>query len=411
VFSVDGNGKVTGDGSGLTNVTASTFTNSIPESQVTNLVSDLASKLTAASPLNAANLTGTVPSANLSGTYAISISGNANTATTAGSAGTAATAGDASNLGGQPAANYARLDIGNAFSGNQTVTGFVNATSSTGDAVVGTSTGGNSGVSGSGATGVVGTANGSVGSIGVRGDAAVVDGNIHFGVKGTAADPNSIAGVFDSTGAGTAKILSGQKNGTEVFSVDANGKITGDGSGLTNVAASTFTNSIPESQVTNLTSDLASKLTAASPLNAANLTGTVSSANLSGTYNININGSAASAGTAGTAGSATNFSGSLAGDVTGGQSTTTVAKINGTPLGTLGGATNGQTLTWNGSEWVPAAPASTGAPTILSGFCTGVATVSTLGFAGLGGPASGQTSEACADTMTVANRRLRSRST
>src|SRR5205823_11027068 len=113
VFSVDGNGKVTGDGSGLTNVSAGTFTGNITESQVTNLTGDLASKLTAASPLNAANLTGTVPSSNLSGTYAINISGNANTATTAGSSGTAATAGDASNLGGQPASNYARLDIGN----------------------------------------------------------------------------------------------------------------------------------------------------------------------------------------------------------------------------------------------------------------------------------------------------------
>jgi hypothetical protein len=619
VFSVAANGdvtgkKFTGDGSGLTNVSAGTFTGSINESQVTNLTSDLASKLTAASPLNAANLTGTVPTANLSGTYTININGNATTATTAGSAATAGTAGDSSNLGGVPAASYARRDTANTFTGDQTVTGFLNATSSTGDAVVGTSTGGNAGVSGSGANGVVGTANGSVGSIGVRGDAAVVDGNIHFGVKGTAADPNSIAGVFDSTGAGTAKILSGQKNGTEVFSVDANGKVTGDGSGLTNVSAGTFTGSITESQVTNLTSDLASKLTAASPLNAANLTGTVPSGNLSGSYNIsvtsaltagsattatsagtaaalqgtavsntaptngqvlqynstntqwqpaditgsfiqngtsqqttasfnidgtgvlggsltaggailpltaagnskpsfpldfkatgntgtsntfrllangtgatpvfdfqtcsgtsctpsstglsidntgkvtfasgqtfpgtqtltagtgisivsnainntgvtsltgtanqisvsggtgavtlslpttvavNITGSAGSAGTATTAG---NFTGSLAGDVTGGQGTTTVGKINGTSLGTLSGATNGQTLTWNGSAWVPATPAATGAPAILTGWCTGAATVGTLGFSGLGGPATAQTSQACADTMTV----------
>ena len=173
-------------------------------------------------------ISGTITSGQAApGLYGIDISGNANTATTAGSAGTAAfatSAGNANNLGGQPATSYARLDTNNAFSGDQTVTGFVNATSSAGDAIVGTSTGGNSGVSGTGASGVVGTANGSVGSIGVRGDAAVVDGNVHFGVKGTAADPNSIAGVFDSTGAGTAKVLSGQKNGTEVFSVAANGE-------------------------------------------------------------------------------------------------------------------------------------------------------------------------------------------
>ena len=50
----------------------------------------------------------------------------------------------------------------------------------------------------------------------------------------------------------------------------------------------------------------------------------------------------------------------LAGDVTGPSSANTVAKINGSPLGTTTGATTGYVLTWNGSAWVPAAGASGG---------------------------------------------------
>src|SRR6266540_632335 len=117
-------------------------------------------------------------------------------------------------------------------------------------------------------------------------------------------------------------------------------KFTGDGSGLTNVSAGTFTGSITESQVTNLTSDLASKLTAASPLNAANLTGSVPSANLSGTYGINISGSAASAATAGTATTAT--------------SAGTAAALQGTAVSNTA-PTNGQVLQYNSTntQWQP----------------------------------------------------------
>ena len=43
----------------------------------------------------------------------------------------------------------------------------------------------------------------------------------------------------------------------------------------------------------------------------------------------------------------------MGGDVTGNSATSTVAKINGTTLGTLSGATSGQALAWNGSSWVP----------------------------------------------------------
>ena len=50
----------------------------------------------------------------------------------------------------------------------------------------------------------------------------------------------------------------------------------------------------------------------------------------------------------------------LAGDVTGPSSSNTVAKINGSPLGTTTGATTGQYLAWNGSAWVPTTAAAGG---------------------------------------------------
>jgi hypothetical protein len=46
----------------------------------------------------------------------------------------------------------------------------------------------------------------------------------------------------------------------------------------------------------------------------------------------------------------------IAGDVTGTLAATTVAKINGSPLGTTTTAISGQVLTFNGTSWVPYAP-------------------------------------------------------
>jgi hypothetical protein len=50
----------------------------------------------------------------------------------------------------------------------------------------------------------------------------------------------------------------------------------------------------------------------------------------------------------------------LAGDVTGVSNANTVAKINGSPLGTTTGATTGYVLTWNGTAWAPAAVGGSG---------------------------------------------------
>src|SRR5262249_3101155 len=72
---------------------------------------------------NGAGLTNINPANISAGTANISILGNAATATSANVANSALDATNADNLGNVAAANYARLDIGNAFTGNQSVNG------------------------------------------------------------------------------------------------------------------------------------------------------------------------------------------------------------------------------------------------------------------------------------------------
>jgi uncharacterized repeat protein (TIGR03803 family) len=75
---------------------------------------------------NGSSLTNINPANIAMGTANISILGNAATATsamTATLANSALDATNADNLGGVPAASFARLDIGNAFTGNQSVSG------------------------------------------------------------------------------------------------------------------------------------------------------------------------------------------------------------------------------------------------------------------------------------------------
>ncbi len=73
----------------------------------------------------------------------------------------------------------------------------------------------------------------------------------------------------------------------------------------------------------------------------------------------NINGNAATADNATSATTATNFSGSLSGDVTGAQSNTAVSKIQGMPVN-LTGCADGQVLKRSGGTWVCAADDNTG---------------------------------------------------
>ena len=66
----------------------------------------------------------------------------------------------------------------------------------------------------------------------------------------------------------------------------------------------------------------------------------------------------------------------LSGDATGPSNANTVAKINGSPLGTTTGATTGYVLTWNGSAWVPAAISASSVT--MGGDVTGNSATSTV---------------------------------
>ncbi|MGZ6398917.1 MAG: tail fiber domain-containing protein [Bdellovibrio sp.] len=65
-------------------------------------------------------------------------------------------------------------------------------------------------------------------------------------------------------------------------------------------------------------------------------------------------------GSAAIASSATNFTGNLAGDVSGTQGVTSVDKIKGVPLDFSLAPINGQVLKFNGTHWIPAADSNTG---------------------------------------------------
>lgn len=101
-----------------------------------------------------------------------------------------------------------------------------------------------------------------------------------------------------------------------------------------------------------------------------------------GTYDIDINGNAASA---------TDFSGSLSGDVEGGQGSTSVVGLKGRPLSD-GTPTINDVLRWNGSAWAPAPVSSTG------GTVTNVATGTGL----TGGPITSSGTISLANTGVAA---------
>ncbi|MCU1311214.1 MAG: hypothetical protein JWO20_2339 [Candidatus Angelobacter sp.] len=80
--------------------------------------------------------------------------------------------------------------------------------------------------------------------VGVKGEADASSG-VTVGVLGIVTSPSGIAGYFENDGGG--KILSGNNNGTEVFSVSGAGVVTatsfsGSGASLTGVTAATATN-------------------------------------------------------------------------------------------------------------------------------------------------------------------------
>src|SRR5439155_1334303 len=65
-------------------------------------------------------------------------------------------------------------------------------------------------------------------------------------------------------------------------------------------------------------------------------------------------------------GNAAGFTGSLAGDVTGGQGTTLVSKIQGTPVSSAA-PTSTQVLAFNGTQWQPTTPTTGTVTNIATG--------------------------------------------
>lgn len=102
--------------------------------------------------------------------------------------------------------------------------------------------------------------------------------------------------------------------------------------------------------------------------------------------NIAVSGQALSANTATTANSATNFTGSLAGDVTGLQGSTSVVKIRGVNVSSIA-PLNGQVLTYNGTQYVPATPSPGGGAVASVAGRTGTVVLTSSDIAGLGGAA------------------------
>jgi hypothetical protein len=86
----------------------------------------------------------------------------------------------------------------------------------------------------------------------------------------------------------------------------------------------------------------------------------------------------------------------VGGDLTGTVAGATVAKINGSALGTLTGATSGQTLSWDGSAWAPATPVVNAAASLVGSSGNNSLTTATNGecfFVGIG--AAVTTATAC----------------
>ena len=132
---------------------------------------------------------------------------------------------------------------------------------------------------------------------GMRGLASASSGNT-IGVSSQVNSPNGIAAVFNSAAGG--KIISGQNNAVEKFSVDgagnvnSSGNFTGSGTGLTGIQFSQLAGQLGNSQLSGTYSSAVSLSNAGNAFAGsgagltgipfANLSGTLASAQFSGTY-------------------------------------------------------------------------------------------------------------------------------
>jgi hypothetical protein len=338
----------------------STTTSHDPELNIVLMPASFVSTLTTTAPIGNTGsasspniaITGLIPSGNLSGTYDISITGSAATATSAlsaiaaNSATTAATATNSSQLGGVSAANFARVDQANTFTGLNILG---NSSAAAGGLVIppsGTGANKNSFLfnlqsAGASATNTFALQVSTTPSLNfmfcnsspscipaITGLSVANNGIINFAAGQT----------FPGTGTGTVTNFSSSNMlplftttvvnsaSTPALSFSLNtqaahtmfaGPVSGTGTPTFRGLMAADIPNIAESQVANLTSDLASKATAAVIAGSTNtkitynnqgivtggvqaqfsdLAGTVTPAQVaSGTYSISINGNAASA--------------------------------------------------------------------------------------------------------------------